>query len=98
MIIFDVVILLPYLLCCLPETLPPSKRQSMQWRSAAPGLGMSCSSLIKIALNKVEHGRSSRYFGQSAAQNASKKALLGLFLQGNELFMQLSCLATSLMI
>ena len=43
MIVFDVVILLPYLVCCLPETLPPSKRQAMQWRAAAPGLGMSCS-------------------------------------------------------
>eukprot|EP00913_Durusdinium_trenchii_P031015 g29047.t2 len=41
MIFFDMGILLPYLVCCLPETLVPAKRQAMQWRAAAPGLGLS---------------------------------------------------------
>lgn len=41
MMFFDIIILLPYLVCCLPETLPQSKRQAMQWRAAAPGLGLS---------------------------------------------------------
>eukprot|EP00435_Cladocopium_sp_Y103_P031739 s1132_g8.t1 len=48
MMFFDIIILLPYLVgtclaqvCYLPETLPESKRQAMQWRAAAPGLGLS---------------------------------------------------------
>eukprot|EP00434_Breviolum_minutum_P003856 symbB.v1.2.003391.t1/scaffold190.1/size276550/16 len=41
MMVFDIGILLPYLVCFLPETLPVSKRQALQWRAAAPGLGLS---------------------------------------------------------
>ncbi|CAJ1437718.1 unnamed protein product [Effrenium voratum] len=41
MIAVDIGILLPYLVCYLPETLPVSKRQPLQWRAAVPGLGMS---------------------------------------------------------
>ncbi|CAE7724725.1 Ankrd17 [Symbiodinium sp. CCMP2592] len=40
MAIVYVVILLPYLVCCLPETLPSTKRQPLSCAAAAPGLGL----------------------------------------------------------
>ncbi|CAE7026772.1 MFSD14A [Symbiodinium sp. CCMP2456] len=40
MAIVYVVILLPYLVCCLPETLPPTKRHALSCAAAAPGLGL----------------------------------------------------------
>ncbi|CAK9067421.1 unnamed protein product [Durusdinium trenchii] len=56
MIFFDMGILLPYLVCCLPETLVPAKRQAMQWRAAAPGLGLRYQTMKVALLSVVSQG------------------------------------------
>ncbi|CAK9082952.1 unnamed protein product [Durusdinium trenchii] len=55
MIFFDMGILLPY----LAGTLVPAKRQAMQWRAAAPGLGLSI--LVRRAPKQVNDCASQRF-------------------------------------